>query len=78
MVVPQVFVQRLGPGGRDGATLLDDSAGNGWAAGISVVQGSGLEAGRAVRTVKSVGMTSARSDHATGNDTGVPGRIRGL
>lgn len=32
----------------------------------------------AVATVKSAGRTPARSAHGTGNDTGVPGRIRGL
>ncbi len=48
-------------------------------AGIRSAHGSvSASSDAAVRSVKSRGVTASSSSHGTGNDTGVPGRTRGL
>jgi hypothetical protein len=44
----------------------------------SVHDGRAVSASAAVCTVKSDGVIVSSSDHRTGNETGVPGRRRGL
>src|SRR5262249_43808469 len=55
------------------------SSGNGCGLGVRTAHGSRSPSDcTAFCTVKSVGTTSSRSSQSTGNDTGTPGRTRGL
>ena len=45
---------------------------------FAAAQGSSVSRSTAVRTVKSPGRTCSSSSQVTGNDTGTPGRARGL
>ena len=74
------LVHGLHPGDRDGVALVDQVGGQrlrrGHRLGPRVAAVGQLAA--AVCTVKSAGCTSVEVVPATGNDTGTPGRTRGL